>query len=167
LKLSVFLLSRGAFFGSARAASILPSRPPILAAAAVGRNYAPGRRAVISCVPTFSIARDDAYFGVRDAGCFKVPYRLLRCAVVVEKARNNRYHVCLSWGFFFWRLKLFRYHVSLEIERDVDLLPILLGLPPPHAAIVLLQATHVGKIVSFNARSSLSLGLQQERRGCW
>jgi hypothetical protein len=34
LKLSVFSLSWGAFFGSTRAASILPSRPPILAAAA-------------------------------------------------------------------------------------------------------------------------------------
>src|SRR5271169_5057582 len=34
LKLSVFSLSWGAFFGSTRAASILPSRPPNLGAAA-------------------------------------------------------------------------------------------------------------------------------------
>ena len=55
-------------------------------------------------------------------------------------------------------MKLFCYDVSLEIEGYVDCLAIFLGLPPPYAGIVFLQATHVGKTVSFNARFGLSLG---------
>jgi hypothetical protein len=55
-------------------------------------------------------------------------------------------------------LKLFRYDISLKIEGDVHCLAVLLGLPPPHPGIILMQDTHVGKTVSFNARLGLSLG---------
>jgi hypothetical protein len=56
LKLSVFSLSWGAFFGSTRAASILPSRPPILAAAA--RRALPRIRSVFG--KAYDGARADA-----------------------------------------------------------------------------------------------------------